>query len=277
MNKRERSSPGENKSEKRHKEEKMFNAIRGLHPNPSDEALLSEKVTVKTVCTDILIKDDNTYLGADITDKDAQDIWTQVFKLGKSAVYGCALIKNKDRTLGINYRLHKPMIISEDQVNFEFELRGSKYKGKVQLPLGPPPKIGEPVVVKIKRHGFRMEEEEMLAWLKLYGEVLGQSVDENSTTAADWKTDSTEVRMILSKHIPSLLPAFGRKMSVLYRGQPILCGACFQLGHVRAKCQNERADWIVFVRDFMRSGIASREMIGRWADIVDQIDTNQKT
>lgn len=248
----------------------MFGTRKGLHPNPEDEALLPEKITVDTIFTDVLTKDDNTYLGVDINDKDALEIWDQVFKLDRSQVFGVALIKNKDRTLGINYRLHKSVTFSADQVNFEFKLRGSSFKGKILLPLGPPPKLGEPVIVKVKKTGFKLKDDEILAWMKLYGEVSGHITYEPSKEVPEWKTDSLSIRMILRKHIPSLLPAYGRKMTVLYRGQPILCGACFQVGHVRANCQNERADWMVYVRDFLRSEVAPREMLGRWADFAEQ-------
>lgn len=277
--KRELSSPGDPISEKRLKETSELqtnspnmSVIKGLHPNPTDEILTpnSGKDCVDTIFTDILVKDDQTYLGLDVDDANAMDIWDQVFKLDRSKVFGVALIKNKDRTLSINYRLHKPVEINTEKLEFEFKIAGSIYKGKIVLPLGPPPKLGEPVDVSVKKTGFKLSDDEILQWLRLYGEVLGQLVYLPSTKVPNLKTDSLTVRMILKRHIPSLLPAFGRKMSVLYRGQPVLCGSCFEVGHLRAKCNKERIDWLTFVQDFMRLNIAPRNMLGRWADFVEE-------
>ncbi len=105
--KRDRSSPGETLSEKRSRVTSM-KKFSGLQPYPADEIMETpKKHVVDTIFTDILIKDDKTYLGSDINDTDAMSIWDQVFKVSRSNVFGVAIIKNKERTLGINYRLKK--------------------------------------------------------------------------------------------------------------------------------------------------------------------------
>ncbi len=126
------------------------------------------------------------------------------------------------------------------------------------------------MLVKVRKTGFKLKDEEILKWLNLYGDVQGHIDYENSELVPSIKTDTLSVRMVLRRHIPSLLPAYGRKMSVVYRGQPILCGACYQIGHVRAKCSADRVDWMTYVRDFIRQDLASRDMLGRWADYAEQ-------
>jgi hypothetical protein len=277
VNKRERSSPGETISEKRNRpgvttSEKKSESINmpGLLPIQDDE-FMDAKEPMDTIFMDILKKDDETYLGTDVNDKDAIEIWEQVFKLNRSLIFGVALIKNKERTLSISIRLHKPMMIPDGISTFEFTLRGATFRGKLLLPLGPPPKLGEAVFVKVRKTAFKLKDEEIIKWLNLYGEVQGHIVYEDSEIVPSIKTDTLSVRMVLRRHIPSLLPAYGRKMSVVYRGQPILCGACYQIGHVRAKCgASERVDWMTYVKDFIRQGIASRDMLGRWADYAEQ-------
>jgi hypothetical protein len=265
VNKREQSSPGETLSEKRNK----INNMPCLLP-VQDDVFMDAKEPLDTIFMDILKSDDESYLGVDVNDKDAVEIWEQVFKQQRSLVFGVALIKNKERTLSISIRLHKPILIPDELSTFEFKLRDKTYKGRLLLPLGPPPKIGEPVYVKVRKTGFKLKDEEILKWLNLYGEVQGHIEYENSPILPTIKTDSLSVRMILKKHILSLLPAYGRKMSVVYRGQPVLCGSCYQVGHVRAKCNAERVDWMTYVKDFIRMDIAPREMMGRWADYADQ-------
>ena len=64
VNKRERSSPGESVSEKRNKSMAM-STHRGLLPVQDDE-FLDAKEPLDTIFMDILKRDDETYLGADI-------------------------------------------------------------------------------------------------------------------------------------------------------------------------------------------------------------------
>ncbi len=136
--------------------------------------------------------------------------------------------------------------------------------------MGPPPKLGDPVIVSVKRFGFRLKEKEIIDWLKLYGAIHGHPAYVPSSTEPDLVNDTMSVKMTLKRNIPSLLPAFGKKMNVVYRGQSRLCNKCYQVGHVSANCENERVDWMTYVRDFLRSDVAPREMLGRWADFAEE-------
>ena len=99
----------------------------------------------------------------------------------------------------------------------------------------------------MSRFGFHLDIKMIKDWLKMFGTVEGegQFLDHD---LAPIKVDTVTIPMRLRKRIPSVLPVYGRKMSVHYHGQPKVCGACFSVGHVR-KNFGKRFDKLV-VGDF---------------------------
>ncbi|KAJ8017917.1 hypothetical protein HOLleu_44391 [Holothuria leucospilota] len=49
-----------------------------------------------------------------------------------------------------------------------------------------------------------------------------------------------QFRMVLKREIPSFLFIGGSKAHIRYFGQPRRCGRCWQVGHDKAECPNER-------------------------------------
>jgi len=105
-------------------------------------------------------------------------------------------------------------------------------------------------------------------WLECFGTILG-TVDYKSVDGLpNLKEDNIEVLMRLNKHIPLTLPAFGKKLYSQYRGQPILCSSCFELGHLRKECSNPRRYWAEYVRAIFATKQYPSELFGSWREIL---------
>ena len=77
--------------------------------------------------------------------------------------------------------------------------------------------------------------------------------------------------MELTKCIPQYLPMMGEKVRVRYAGMDRLCNKCFQAGHFKADCKNQKVDWLDFVNGFMNFfKDIPREMYGAWAAKIEQ-------
>jgi len=71
--------------------------------------------------------------------------------------------------------------------------------------------------------------------------------------------------MRLRKHILSTLPAYGRKLFIQYRGQPVQCSGCLEPGHLRKECKNPRSNWGAYVRSIFATGKVPQEFFGTWS------------
>lgn len=74
--------------------------------------------------------------------------------------------------------------------------------------------------------------------------------------------------MKLQRHIPSILPAYGKRLYTYYRGQPILCNNCFTPGHVKRSCPNPKTNWSDHVRSVFDSRIYPSALFGTWQRIL---------
>lgn len=223
------------------------------------------KMAVSLVCTEILQKNGEPLLSSSFNVIDALAMWEQVFKLNQDVVFGVALIKTKDRGIGVNFKLKKDVPLDlEKTAKFDFVIGGDSYSGRLFTERGPPPALGEPVVVKASGFGFHLTAEQISDWLRLFGHIDGEG-EFKDHELAPVKTDVVTFSMRLRKHIPSVLPAYGRKLQIFYHGQPKLCGACFERNHVRKDCTNPRVDWMKYVK-FINKELAPLSMLGRWGD-----------
>ena len=221
---------------------------------------------ISLICTVVATKNSENLLSANFDVLDALAMWETVFKMQKDIVFGVALIKTKDRGVGVNFKLKKDMAIDLDQfAKFEFHIGNDHFTGRIFVERGPPPPLGELVTITVSGFGFHLSLDEIGEWLALFGRIEGRG-DFKDHTKAPVKTDTAIFRMRLRKHVPSVLPAYGRKMMVIYHGQPKVCGACFEPGHVRKDCTNERVDWMYYVKAI--SEVAPLPMLGKWGEIL---------
>ena len=230
--------------------------------------LILKKMTISLICTEVLTKNGENLLSASFSVTDSLKMWESVFKLGRDLIFGVALIKTKDRGIGVNFKLKKEtdLIDLEALSKFGFNIGTDKYTGRIYIERGPPPSLGELVTVTISRFGFCLELDQIKEWMALFGtiETSGEFKDHESEPV---KTDIVTIAMKLRKHVPSVLPAYGRKMNVHYHGQPKVCGACFETGHVRKDCKNERVEWMQYVK-IINQEIAPMSMLGKWGEIL---------
>jgi len=86
------------------------------------------------------------------------EIFRQVFKLPDLLLYGIATIKSSKRGIGFNYKLKESIEIDLSRYQeFEFKIDENVYKGGIYIPLGPPPALGDNIIVTVKRTGFHLE------------------------------------------------------------------------------------------------------------------------
>lgn len=164
---------------------------------------------------------------------------------------------------------------------FEVTIGKDIYTGKLFVPTGPPPKLGEPVIVTVRRTGFHLSIDNIVLWLRKFGSIEGTPTYRSIPKLPTVKEDTLDVLMRLKNHIPSILPAFGKKLNVQYRGQPIQCGACFCNGHVRKECKNDRISFLTYVKQIINTQKFEKSMFGCWLDYIESsdriVDITEKT
>jgi len=126
------------------------------------------------------------------------------------------------------------------------------------------------VTVSIKRTRFKIKPPQAEAWIKLFGVIVTPAAFVVSSELNGIVTDEITCTVKLRKHVPNLLPAYGRKMSIRYPGQPIQCGRCMDVGHLRADCKGENVEWASYVKYFVKEKIMPVEMIGTWINIIKE-------
>ena len=78
-------------------------------------------------------------------------------------------------------------------------------------------------IINIEGCEYRVPKEEILAWLRLYGSIESELVedcfrDEEDTEGTN-RTGAYSVKVKLNKKIPQMLPMSGRKIKIYYRGE----------------------------------------------------------
>jgi hypothetical protein len=128
--------------------------------------------------------------------------------------------------------------------------------------------------VKIEWTDYNVNEKQILDWLEMYGEQAGElseDIHHNSDSDADLLgTGTYSIRMRLRKEIPQLLPMWGKRIRIYYKGVQKLCTNCFG-HHIRRNCRSTRVPWIKYCLDFMeRNPEIPEEIYGKWWKIVGQ-------
>ena len=128
--------------------------------------------------------------------------------------------------------------------------------------------------VKIEWCDYAFEEHEILVWLEQFGQPIGHITEEiypDSDSDGDPTGNGTfTVKMKLHTPIPQLLPMWGKRIRIYYRGIQKLCPRCFG-NHPRKNCRSEKRKWLEYVLDFMEHhSQIPEELYGRWYDLVNQ-------
>ena len=161
---------------------------------------------------------------------------------------------------------------------FTGKIRGLRRKG----PLRPTADGGGNVRwVTVENCQWAFEEKEMTEWLGKYGTLMNQ-ISEKQHQFADsedngepLRTGHLSVKMEILKPIPQFLPIRGRKIRIYYRGIVRMCVNCYEEGHIKANCKNERKTWLEYVDQFVIGSGFDKEMFGNWIRIL-QLEKNQK-
>jgi len=150
------------------------------------------------------------------------------------------------------------------------------YTGKIFLPLGPPPILGDSIIITVRRTGFGLSDHQICSWLRLFGNIVGQLKYKYHPELPTVKDDHLEVLMKLNKHIPSTLPAFGKKIIVYYRAQPIQCSKCYELGHVRKNCTASVVNWLGYVKNLRSLNYIPDKLFGVWLGYLRASEANSQ-
>ena len=129
--------------------------------------------------------------------------------------------------------------------------------------------------VTISGCDYSVKEEEMMEWLRVYGETFGKLSEnvhreEEYPLAKPTGNGTYTVKMRLDKPIPQFLPMYSKKVRVNYRSQQTMCTNCYGR-HPRKVCKSEKVPWMDYVVSFMRNNEdITNSMIGRWFDIAKE-------
>ena len=93
--------------------------------------------------------------------------------------------------------------------------------------------------------------------------------DDDEWDCAPLGTGNLWVTMKLAWKIPQFLPMMGRKIEVYHRGINLTCVNCYQEGHKRKDCPNERVQWLDYVSYFIENNDLRPELYGRWFQLTE--------
>jgi len=139
--------------------------------------------------------------------------------------------------------------------------------------LGPPPKLGDLIIVSVQRTGFHLTLDQIRKWLNIFGTICGELKHIDSKDIPGVLDDSIDVLMRLRKHIPSPLPAFSKKLFIRYKGQAIQCSKCMELGHIRKQCTSNVTNWMAFVKKLVDSKEIPTSYFGNWFEYLKATET----
>lgn len=177
--------------------------------------------------------------------------------------------QSAEKSFMIDYELNGTLPWEECPDSFDVELNGVRYEGRKFAPRPRPPELGEEIEIKVVKTRFKIKPPQVRKWLEHFGRITKEPAFEDALDLPEVKCDDIVMKAVLRKHIPGILPAYGRRMNIRYHGQPIVCGKCFEIGHVRRNCEKpEVVKWADFVKVVSEMPFVSREMLGDWAELL---------
>lgn len=210
------------------------------------------------------------FLGS-LTCAQGLSIWKKALELDGSAVFGIALVQTEDKPFMFIYRLREE--IEEDSIKkeIEFMIEEAEYTGEYVPPRPPPAKLGEEVTIRVTKTRFNLTPQQIDAWVGCFGTIVKAARYSDADDCQGIATDDIECVARLRKHMPGIVPAFGRKAFIRYSGQPLLCGKCYNPGHLRSKCQDEQVDWLSFVKFFIKEKVCDPSLLGEWVQRAESL------
>lgn len=214
----------------------------------------------------IVTRNGENFFGA-LSRRQVYEIWN-TFDLDSTLIRGLSLMQAPKRPFMFDFFLHEPVDILAVPRVFKHQIDGATYEGEFVRDDAEIPLLGEEVQVFVKRTRFRITPIQVKPWLSTFGLITNEPDFLPDPEIPNLITDDIKCSMVLTRHIYGLLPAFGRKVRVSYKGQPIQCGKCFSLGHIRSECTNERVDWLKYTRIVLNETNVPSSMLGRWYDLM---------
>lgn len=236
--------------------------------NMSTNNMSVEEKPTDTVTIRITTREGEKFLGA-LSRPQAFSIWRKALKMEANLVSGIALSQSKDKPFLIVYHLHDDIDLNLIVEKFSILFDEAEFCGEKVVPRPPNPKLGEEVTIRVTKTLFKIRPYHVDQWVSRFGQVVVKASFKDAEDLPGITSDDIECVAILRKHIPGILPAFGRKMMLRYPGQPLLCGKCFDTGHLRARCEGEKVDWAAFVKLFIKEGVVPIELIGEWSRLLE--------
>ena len=131
--------------------------------------------------------------------------------------------------------------------------------------------------VKIEWADYGLKEEQILAWLEIFGEKAGELTEDlhpmppNSDSESEpYCTGTYSIKMRLRTDMPQIIPMCGKRIRVYHKGIQKLCSNCFG-NHQRRNCRSAKVQWIEYVLRFMEKyPDIPEELYGRWWKIVNE-------
>ena len=268
------------------------NGIAELKPlfNFTHDGAIRDEIEVE-----ILTKNGRKFTGS-ITPLEAKyDIYLKALNFGNHDNFDGVRINYKGK-LVVTFKLIEPINIDDlaGLENFEFKrtstangtiiedvigckIKGIRYREPTVSAFENMRQESGEKVVKIEGCEYRVTEDEILAWLSLYGEVTSDLKEDcfrdvNQKTGNN-RTGNYSITMKLEKNIPQLLPMCGRRIKMYHAGIEKLCTNCFG-PHKKQFCTSqEKIPWIDYVREFIeRNDDIPIEFYGRWPDLIKKIN-----
>ena len=103
-----------------------------------------------------------------------------------------------------------------------------------------------------------------------FGEIVHEPQDILDRDCPEIATGDMSVILNLKKPIPSFLPMYGKKIWVAYRGMTTICSNCFDINHMRVECDNQRANYLDYVKVLIDSNSFEPELFGNWIQRVNK-------
>jgi len=206
-------------------------------------------------------------------------IWTNVLQQEPGKVHGISFKSMPRKNLQMVFRLKEKICIDTTFTRDDFSYnRGEKKPdGSYDIVCGrilglknapvrnPPTERNSATRVNLYGCEFDLTKEQILNWMSKFREILSEPMDILDRECPEIATGDLSIIMRLNKQIPSFLPMYGKKIRIAYRGMTTVCSNCYDVGHMRIGCENQRANYLDYVSMLLNTERFDRSMFGNWA------------